>query len=369
MTIRVLHILNELKPSGAEVMLAAAAGHWREYGVHPEILSTGAQVGVFSTNLRQSGYDVLHIPFKKYSLRFCLKLNAAVEKFDVIHLHTENGNFMIGLICRLSGKRVIRTIHNAFDYKGLMRIIRCVQRRILSILGVLHVSIGATVQTVEHQVLRNKTYLVPNWYDADKYEIVDPLSRGNSRKFFGIEDDAIVIAVVGNCSDIKNHSALYIAVSEMRQKNVRILHVGSGGCEEDEKDQCHDLGLSNSVSFLGRLDSPLRVLQAADLFAMPSLKEGFSIAALEAIGVGLPCAFSDVHGLRDLKTFFEKSCGWGEADSEGLRFVLETMIQNLAAYKIAARQNAVKCRDQFGVDAGIRRYTALYKGEVQRWAL
>jgi glycosyltransferase involved in cell wall biosynthesis len=58
------------------------------------------------------------------------------------------------------------------------------------------------------------------------------------------------------------------------------------------------------VVFAGWLPSPRQALYAADLYVMPSLYEGFSIAALEALSAGLPAVLSDVPGLVDLRGIF-----------------------------------------------------------------
>lgn len=54
--IRLLHILGELKPSGAEVMYHAAAAMWRSEGIHGEILSIGANAGVMAAVRRRYSF-------------------------------------------------------------------------------------------------------------------------------------------------------------------------------------------------------------------------------------------------------------------------------------------------------------------------
>ena len=54
------------------------------------------------------------------------------------------------------------------------------------------------------------------------------------------------------------------------------------------------------IKLLGRVDDVRELLWASDIFAMPSLKEGLGVAALEAMASGLPVIASDVGGLREV---------------------------------------------------------------------
>ena len=62
---RVLHILMELRPSGAEVMLRIAAPFWFTDANSHSILATGQSEGPYADCLRATGFEVYHIPFSK----------------------------------------------------------------------------------------------------------------------------------------------------------------------------------------------------------------------------------------------------------------------------------------------------------------
>ena len=144
---KVLHILAELKPSGAEVMLKSAINEFAKNNIHSDILSTGENIGIYATCLSGVGYNIHHLPFRR-NLLFFLKLYIFINKhnYDVIHLHTERANFWIGIISLLSNAPLIlRTIHNCFLFNGSLKLIRGAQRRILSKLGILHISISTSL--------------------------------------------------------------------------------------------------------------------------------------------------------------------------------------------------------------------------------
>ena len=190
---RVLHVLNELKPSGAETMLRAAGKRWIEQGYCLHVLSMGLTVGPYAKELEQAGYIIHHIAFSKspiFFLEFWSLLKSAV--WDVIHLHTERANFYLGVLAYMAGNhRVIRTIHSSFEYTGLLRLRRGMQRRLLKRLGVRHVAISDGVSSIEKERFGLLCTTIPNWYDSEHFrpptETERVAARSNSninRKLF-----------------------------------------------------------------------------------------------------------------------------------------------------------------------------------------
>jgi glycosyltransferase involved in cell wall biosynthesis len=228
---RVLHILNELKPSGAEVMLHAAAPYWVEKGIEGHILATGSTPGPFAPLLEEVGYRIHHIPFvKSYvflkrTLRFLEEYN-----YDALHIHTERANFWYALAGHLSGNaRIVRTVHNVFSFKGKLRIERLVQRCVMHrILGVKCVSISASVEKNELRTFHNPSYRIPNWFDTRKFGPPSVEEKNYARKALGISDKMVVLTSVGGCSRVKNHSVIIEAVATLPlDAPVLYLHVGA----------------------------------------------------------------------------------------------------------------------------------------------
>ena len=305
---RVLHVLGELRPSGAETMFCIAAPLFVEQGVEAEIVATGDQMGSYADELAEVGYKLHHISFSKspvffYKL-FCLMRSG---NYDVLHLHTEQANFWIGLVALAQRSNVIlQTIHNSFEFTGNLRMRRMIQRRISRFLGIKHISISPSVQATELKHFGLKTKLIPNWYNSSRFYKPSEGERKLARANLGIAMDDKVIVTVGNCSKIKNHGALIEAIAllpiELRPIYV---HVGIEEDGEPERQLAKDLGVDDRIYFLGPLSDIMPALFAADIFVMPSLFEGFGIAAAEALATGLPAIFTDVAGLRDFVLSFE----------------------------------------------------------------
>ena len=77
-----------------------------------------------------------------------------------------------------------------------------------------------------------------------------------------------------------------------RVNDSKLWLVGKGPLEQELRAQVHALGLDDAVDFTGTTDRVNEFLMAMDVFAFPSLFEGFGIALVEAQASGLPCVVS-----------------------------------------------------------------------------
>lgn len=118
--------------------------------------------------------------------------------------------------------------------------------------------------------------------------------RATLRRRFGIDPDEIVAINVGRLSEQKNQAVLIDAMQEL--EGVRLVLLGDGELRQDLEDRARRSGVTDHVVFAGLVD-PQTVtdwLAAADLFVLPSLYEGLSLALIEALHARLPMLVSDV---------------------------------------------------------------------------
>jgi glycosyltransferase involved in cell wall biosynthesis len=367
-TLRVLHVLGELRPSGAEVMLATAAGIFEAHGIAGDVLSTGHQVGPFAERLAAAGYRIHHIPFSKTPSFFWRVWRLSWNRYDAIHIHTERAGFWVGLtaLCARAGV-VLRSHHNAFEFSGYLRARRAVQRHIHTWLGIRHVSVGESVRETEEERFGLRTTLIRNWFDPTLFAIPSDGARLAARSSLKLEPERFVIATVANCNEFKNHPELVkaLALLPLNQRPM-YLHVGAEEAGCPERELARSLALEKDVRFLGAMDDIRNVLYAADGFVMPSLKEGMSIAALEALACGLPAVLTDVPGLKDFRLHFD-----GLIYCEPHADSLAAGIRKLSSIPMVERRragsaNADAARREYSLEAGAKAYIALYRGESAR---
>lgn len=286
----VVHVLGELRASGAEVLVLGEARRLPHRPVR--VIATGPTVGEAASTFVEQGIDVVHIPFAP-DPRWLLAIRAAVPGRSVVHVHPEQASFWVGLTLRLGRLRVVRSIHSVFLFDGWLRIKRTVQRQVLSGLGVSHVAVSDEVARNERTRFGLRTTTLRNGPE-ERF-----IASGATREQ---RPEVRCIATVGNCEHRKNHRAVIEALAELRQDGVelRYLHAGSARSDDDDEPALAErLDVADLVDRRGVTD-PLAVLTEADVFVMPSLREGIPLAALEAIAAGVPTVVADVPGLRGL---------------------------------------------------------------------
>jgi glycosyltransferase involved in cell wall biosynthesis len=120
-------------------------------------------------------------------------------------------------------------------------------------------------------------------------------SREEARRELGIPADAPVVGHVGQFEARKNHSFLVkVAVEVLKSRpEIRFLMIGDGPLRPQIETMARDLSIEKRVIFAGsRSDVPRLMLSAMDVFAFPSLEEGFGIVLTEAQAAGLRCLAS-----------------------------------------------------------------------------
>ena len=125
------------------------------------------------------------------------------------------------------------------------------------------------------------------------------LSRQKKRLELGIGLEEFVIISVGELNQNKNHKIIIEALAEMRNPRIKYFICGQGELYNDLKNLIQRKVLENQVYLLGFREDIKELLYAADVFALPSKREGLGLAAIEAMAAGLPLIASNIHGIKD----------------------------------------------------------------------
>ncbi len=126
-----------------------------------------------------------------------------------------------------------------------------------------------------------------------------PEIRTLKRKEIGIPEDAFHIVTAAEINDNKNQKIIIEALARINDKDVYYSICGKGPNEKYLKDLITKYELEDRVRLLGYRTDMEEILQTADVFAFPSKREGFGIAAVEALLCGVPLIASDTRGAHE----------------------------------------------------------------------
>lgn len=358
---QVLHVLNSIERSGMEMMLLSSADEWNRNGYSCDVLASANSIGPLAGQLHEAGYGVYHIPLRgKYryipAIRFLWRFYRLCRSgYHVIHIHTETAVPIFVIVARMAGiRRIVLTPHNTFQFTGLLRARKIFERWLMRKIGGRYGMISDGVQACEWNIFRNSGVRTWNWIDTKHFRPASSEEWKSARDFIGCDTDKIVILSIGNCSTVKNHTEILRAILLLPSGlNALYLHVGKEEVGRPEKILAEALGIQQSVRFCDSQDSIRNYLWAADIFVMPSLREGLSIAAIEAIASATPSIFADIPGLSeiaDLCKFVYRSSSTAYSIANGIEHIAATPREER---RLRAVADSERVRSRFSVERGV----------------
>ena len=301
---RVLWLIKGLGPGGAERLLVSLAGAldherttcqaayllpWKDHLV-PELAAKGVPAVCLSNG-------------RLWDPRWVWRLVRLVrrERIDVVHIHSPLLAAIARVPLRLLGRRrpaIVYTEHNNWASYGPQT--RALHRLTFP-LDDADVAVSADAQQSIPPRLRRDVEILIHGVPID--DLRDHRAqRSHVRAALGIVDDEIVAITVANYRADKDYPTLLNAAAAVIAHEggspARFLTVGQGPLEADVRALHGRLGLGDRVQLLGYRDDVPDLLAAADLFVLSSTVEGYPVALMEALAIGLPVVATAVGGVK-----------------------------------------------------------------------
>ena len=337
--------------------------------VHFITYSQPARLDFFNENLF---YHEVYIPnyplfqYPPYELALASKMVdiTRFEKLDLLHVHYAiphaSAAFMAKQILRTKGIHipVITTLHGTdITLVG----------KDASFEPVVTFSINQSDGvTAVSESLRNETYdffqiekaieVIPNFINLDKFK---RQKKDHFRMAISPNNEKLLVHT-SNIRGVKRVEDVIQIFAKVREHILsKLLLVGDGPERPKMEKLCRDLGIYNDVRFLGKLEAVEEVLSVADLFLMPSEKESFGLAALEAMACEVPVISTNAGGIPELNihgvTGFVSEVGDVDDMVRNALYVLDDA--NLPTFKA----NALARAHDFDIEKIVPLYEQFYQ--------
>lgn len=195
----------------------------------------------------------------------------------------------------------------------------------------------------EKIVHSDRFHVIKNTVNVAKYAY-SPTTREAVRKEMGLENK-FVLGNVAIFAYYKNHDFLLKVFQKVHDKNPKavLMLVGDGVLFDQIVQKATALGLKDSILFLGQRNDVDALMQAMDVFLLPSIFEGFGIVGIEAQVSGLHCVFSD---RVPREVAFTDGCAFLEINKKNSASVWAKQIESVQIDK--NRHDACEAAEQAG---------------------
>lgn len=328
------------------------------------------RLGAFHENVyyhEATAYDYPLFEYPPYDTVLTSKLVDVVlhEKLDLVHVHYAIPHANIAYLTKqiLRAKNivlpVVTTLHGTDitlvgnDQSFAPVVEFCINQSD----GVTAVSHSLKEQTFEAFKITNEIEVIHNFVDFNRFK---PSDKTHFKKAIAPEGEMILLHT-SNFRKVKRvQDVIHVFKKVAYELPAKLLLIGDGPERPHMEELCRNLGLEEDTRFLGKQDAIEELLAVSDLFIMPSGKESFGLAALEAMACEVPVISSNVGGLPELNlhgiTGFLSNVG----DVDDMAGNAIRLLQDDELLR-EFRKNAFNRAREFDISNVLPRYEAYYE--------
>lgn len=342
--------------------------------VHFITYSQPSRLDFLNENLFYHEVDIRTYPlfeYPPYELALASKMVSVVqnEKLDLLHVHYAiphaSAAYMAKQILKTQGITipVVTTLHGT-DITLVGRDASYEPVVTFSINqsdGVTAVSEHLRKETYDHFKITNNIEVIPNFIDLEKFK---KQKKDHFKKAICPNGESLIVHT-SNFRKVKRIPDVMNVFNNIHKEiPSKLLMIGDGPERAVAENMAREFHISDAVRFLGKLEAVEEVLSVADLFLMPSEKESFGLAALEAMACEVPVISTNIGGLPELniqgKTGFMSNLGDVEDMTKKSLFILDK--DNLPSFKA----NALKRAQEFDIEKILPMYESHYVNVIQK---
>ena len=360
----VLHLIETSGPGGAEKMLInlveslPSANYTSIIGLMKD--------GWLSSVLSDLGHETLILPHKhSIDLKFSRDLVSVIKgkNIDVMHAHEFAMNVYGSMASAVTGVPIVTTVHGKNYYGERLR--RRLAYRLVSrhskMVAVSNDIADFLTKTIGIQAKNIIT--IHNGVRIDGFR-KDSSARNRIRNMLGLSDGQPLLGTVGNLYPVKGHIYLIQATAIIKKSvpDVKTVIAGRGMLLDRLKGEVTGMGLEKNIEFLGYREDIPQLLQAMDIFILPSLSEGTPLSILEAMASLKPVVATDVGGLSEIIDNGETGLLVPSKDPGSLAAKILLVLENreFAEKMAAAARKKGVC--EYDLSIMVRKYIDLYEG-------
>jgi glycosyltransferase involved in cell wall biosynthesis len=359
--VSVLHMQKVAGISGSEAHLLSLLPRLRERGWDVRLLmlhenEPGAWDFAHELTARGVPLDAIPLAADVDPVAFCKLLgHVARRRPQILHTHLVHADAygqMAGVLARVPVR--VSTKHGFNEFRE-GRIFAFGDRSVASLAHV-HIAISRGLAR----------YLSDTeGFDEQGFEVVHYgiAPRGESKPY---ADAAPRLLCVGRLIPIKGHVVLLRAFAEAKREvpGLQLNIAGRGPLEPALRALAKELGVADSVRFLGYVSPIQKAIEQAAIVVVPSMGEGFGMVALEAMERARPVIAAEIGGLGELVRHWETGLLVPPGEAEPFAAAIATLARDLGLAAEMGRAGRRRALADFLEERCIERTELLYEGAL-----
>ena len=247
--------------------------------------------------------------------------------YEFVHTHTPIASAIVRLAAKKMKTKVIYTAHGFHFYDGAPLknwiVFYPVEKWLSKYTNVL-ITINKEdyKRASEKFNAKNVVYIPGVGVDTEKFA---PRKSGEERisKELDIHENRILLLSVGELNENKNHESVIKAISGI--DNLTYVIVGKGELKEQLQKTALECGVD--LRLVGFRADVADFYDAADIYILPSIREGLNVSLMEAMASGLPCLCGNIRGNVDLVDEGKGGYMFNPTSVDEIRNVIQKMLK------------------------------------------
>lgn len=331
---------------GAEHQLYLLVKHLNNQKFTPIIVTRKSpSLETWHQKIRQEKINLIITNTKsKNSIQNYFELKKIIQKEKPNLIHAQIWNPMASKYAFLIAKKhqipLVITEHDPFKLNFLKNIYKKltlkIPQKIITVskanqklMALLYPQISQKLITIHNGIEENKTKLTTQ----EKNHIRKNIFKANTK--------SIIIFSAGTLHPRKGYKYLIQAIKKISNKytQIKLVIAGDGPEKKDLENLIFNLNLNDKIILLGQRNDINQLMQSADVFVLPSIKEAFGLVILEAMQNNLPIIASKIGGIPEIIQSKNNGILTLTKDPQSLSQDIETLITNKGLRKKMIKNN------------------------------
>ncbi len=365
--IRILHVLDSLGNGGLENGVLNLIQHMDSRQFEHSICTVRAQ-GVNASRTPAGRTQLLHLG-KREGSRFQLReITSAIRENQPDVVHSRNWGAIEAVIATRLGGRC-KVVHSEHGFEAGVSTREPFRRRAFRWLA-FHMAdrvfcVSKQLRDFHARQTRfsaQRIIVIHNGVDSQRFH-PDTDARSRIRREFGIGEDEFCIGCVGNLLPVKDHRTLLEALLRLGEATNawHLLIAGEGPERRNLEEIASVLSTRMRISLPGAVNNVPELLNAFDVYVLPSANEGISNSLLEAMATALPVIVSEVGGNTEVVEDSMSGLLFPVGDRTRLGEHLLRLQERRRWRRELGEAARLRVREQFSIDSMVQNYEHLYR--------